>query len=101
MREDFYTAEPIIKEVSKEEFQKFVDEYPRPLTRDVYGVCDPPLVSYNDFDLANRWPYSIVASTSLYDNEPGDHFYEPEDKRIYKIVENYEELFNSKTGHMA
>lgn len=65
------------------------------------GISDPPAVSYNDFELANRWPYSIVASTFLYDNNPDDYFYEPEDKRTYRIVVNHEELFESKTGKMA
>ena len=66
-----------------------------------FGACIPPSVSYNDFELANRWPYSVVASTFLYDDNPGDYLYEPEEERVYMIVENYEELFNSKTGNKA
>lgn len=97
----FYTAEPIRKKVTKEEFYKFIENYPRPLERDVTGVCEPPAISYNDFELANRWPYSIVASTHLYSDNPGDYCYELEEKRSYIIVENYQELFESKTGYMA
>ena len=99
--EYFYTAEPITKNVTKEEFMEFIKNYPRKLKRDVCGISDPPAVSYNDFELANRWPYSIVASTFLYDDNPDDYFYEPEDKRAYRIVVNHEELFESKTGKMA
>ena len=100
-REFFYTAEPVMKEVSKQEFIDFLNKYPRELIRDVFGAYMPPLITYNDFELANRWPYSIVAKTYLYDNKPGEYFYEPEEERVYRIMENYEEVFNSKTGNKA
>lgn len=100
-QEYFYTAEPITKKVTKEEFMEFIKNYPRKLERDVCGISDPPAVSYNDFELANRWPYSVVASTFLYDDNPDSYFYEPEDKRTYSVVVNHEELFASKTGEMA
>lgn len=100
-QEYFYATEPITKNVTKEEFEEFIRNYPRKLERDVCGICDPPAVSYNDFELANRWPYSVVASTFLYDDNPKGYFYEPEDKRTYRIVVNHEELFESKTGKMA
>ena len=98
-QEWFYTASPITKTVSEKEFYDFIRNYPRKLERDVCGISDPPAVSYNDFELADRWPYSIVASTFLYDDNPGEYFYEPPEKRCYSIVTNYEELFNSKTGN--
>ena len=95
----YYSAEPEFADVSKEEYVKFINNYPRPLNRDVFAACDPPSVTYNDFKLADRWPYSIVASTYLYDDTPGSYFYEPEEKRIYQIMVNYEEVFDSKTGN--
>lgn len=49
------------KRVSKSEFEEFLSAYPRPLVRDVFGACDPPAVSYNDFELG-YWPRSIVAA---------------------------------------
>lgn len=97
----FYTAEAIIKEVTKEEFDKFIKNYPRPLTYDCTFIYDPPGISYNDFELANSWPYSIVASTHLYSDNPEDCFYVPPEERNYIIIENYQELFDSKTGNMA
>ena len=97
----FYTAKKKTKDVSKEEFVKFIDNYPRKLVRDVFGACMPPLVTYNDFELANRWSASVVASTYLYDDDPNGYFYEPESEREYTIVTNYEELYNSKTGYEA
>jgi hypothetical protein len=94
----FYTAEPIFKSVYKEEFDKFVSEYPRKLNRDCCGISEPPLVTYNDFELANKWPYSIVAK--YHDGYPCDYYgwnFEPD----YQIVVNYKELYYSKTGNRA
>ena len=99
MENKFYTAEPKEKQVSKAEFIEFLKNYPRKLDRDVCGICDPPLITYNDFVLANRWPHSVVARTFAYDDNPDGYFYEPEESRIYKVVENHEELFKSKTGY--
>jgi hypothetical protein len=94
----YYSINPIKKKVTKEEFNEFLNKYPRRLTCDVCGISDPPAISYNDFKLADRWPYSIVANTWAYDDDPNGYFYEPEEKRDYYIVENYEEVFNSRTG---
>jgi hypothetical protein len=52
-----------MKSVSKDEFSAFLKSYPRKLERDVYGACEPPMVTYNDFARAPQWPDSIVAST--------------------------------------
>ena len=97
----FYTKEPVFKRVTRQEFDEFIAKYPRPLRVDAYGVCDPPSVTYNDFELANRWPHSIVASTFAYDNDPKGYYYTPEEERYYSIMENYEEVFASKTGNKA
>ena len=47
---------------SKEEFDDFIAKYPRPLTRDVFGAGEPPVVTFNDFTIAPKWPESVVAS---------------------------------------
>lgn len=94
----YYSVEPVYKKVTKEEFRKFIEDYPRRLERDVYGVFDPPLISYNDFEMADRWPYSVVAKTFAYEDKPGDYFYAPEEERLYSIMANYEDVFNSRTG---
>lgn len=94
----YYSIKPIKKKVTKEEFNNFLNKYPRRLACDVCGISEPPAISYNDFKLADRWPYSIVANTWAYDDDPNGYFYEPEEKRDYYIVENYEEVFNSRTG---
>lgn len=99
MSNQFYTKEPDFQQVSRDEYNRFIENYPRPLARDVCAICDPPVITHNDFELANRWPYSVVARTWLYDDTPGEYFYEPEEKRKYFICVNHEALFNSKTGY--
>lgn len=79
-----------MKRVCKEEFYNFINNYPRRLERDVYGVCDPPAVSYNDFEKFEKWPESIVAQTFLYDDDPNGYYYKPENERKYMIIEGYE-----------
>ena len=98
-REIWFKIEPIFKEVSEEEFKKFIKDYPRKLDRDVCGISDPPSISYNDFELANRWPWSIVANTMGYSDDPKDYWYTPEDERHYRVLENYKELFEARTGY--
>lgn len=52
------------KEVCRDEFDAFVRAYPRKLEVDVYGACDPPLITWNDFERAPLWPDSVVARSS-------------------------------------
>lgn len=79
----------IMKKVSKSEFYKFINGYQRKLERDVYGVCDPPVVTYNDFKLGN-WPDSVVAKTWLYDDNPKGYYYCSEKDREYMICVNHD-----------
>lgn len=100
-RDWFYTKEPAWESVTEECFLQFIEEYPRRLVCDVFGVNDPPVITYNDFQLANRWPYSVVARTWVYEDDPEHYYYEPKENRKYYIVKNHEELFSSKTGNEA
>lgn len=92
-------AEPIMRNVTREEFEKFIAEHGEKLERDVYGAAEPPLVTYNDFSMAPKWPESIVASTFLYSDEPGHYYYVPEKERIYRIIENYNEIVTEIKDH--
>jgi hypothetical protein len=56
------------KSVDKKTFESFLKNYPRYLERDVTGIFEPPLVTYNDFTLG-VWPESVVASHYL-ENDP-------------------------------
>ena len=91
-------VKPIFKSVTKNEFDEFLESYPRHLSCDVFGACDPPLLSYNDFELADKWPGSVVASTYCYDDTPGGYFYKPEDERSYSIMINHEDVYNDIKG---
>lgn len=85
------TIEKQYKQVTKQEFDEFIASYPRHLERDVCGICDFPAISYNDWEIG-WWSRSVVASTMMYSDDPKDLYYEPEDKRVYQIVTNYEDL---------
>ena len=51
----------LFKQVSKAEFDAFIRQYPRKLDKDVCGIFEPPMISWNDFTLAPMWPESVVA----------------------------------------
>lgn len=97
--EFFYTVEPKKVLVTKEKFLEFINNYPRKLACDCCGISEPPAISYNDFELANRWTYSVVANTWAYSDNPEDYYYSDDPK--YYIMENYEEVFYSRTGNKA
>jgi len=67
-------------QVSKEDFDKFIKEYPNKLDYDVTGICEPPLGSYNDVTTGKKWPECMVAKVMLYmgedyfDNKPSEYF---------------------------
>lgn len=50
-----------MREVSKEEFLSFVQNYQAPLAMDYCAISEPALITYNDFSLG-KWPDSVVAS---------------------------------------
>ena len=85
------TIEKQFKDVTKQEFDEFIASYPRHLERDVCGIYEPPIVSYNDLEIG-WWSRSVIANTMLYSDNPKNSYYEPEDKRVYRIVTNYEDL---------
>ena len=84
--------EPVVKEVSRQEFEDFIESYPRPLQGYVSGISDPPIASYNDWELG-WWPRSAVAHAPFYSDDPEDRYYCPPEERSYRIVTNYEELW--------
>lgn len=65
------------KQVSKNEFEKYIEEYAElngvTLHRDVAGMCEPPLLSINDFSNGKVWPESIVAKAYIMD---GSEYYD-------------------------
>jgi hypothetical protein len=72
-----------MKSVEKDEFDKFISSYPKPLVRDIARMCEPPMLSYNDFSDGAQWPESIVAKVIMqtamkghpcYKGEPDEYF---------------------------
>jgi len=66
--------------VDKETFFKYLKEYPNKLKRNVAGMFDPPIVSYNDFSKYDKWPDSIVCYV-----EDGEHSSIPTTQNEYYI----------------
>lgn len=66
------------KKVEKDEFEKFVDDYAKhhPLEKDVAGMYEPPLLTYNDFSKGSMWPESVVAKVIFGEvwKEPNEYF---------------------------
>jgi len=54
-------------EVSKADFNQHISDYPKPLEKDIARMCEPPMLTYNDFSNGKVWPQSIVAKVQLYD----------------------------------
>jgi hypothetical protein len=73
-----------MKRVDKAEFLEFTSNYPSNLQVDICGICEPPLVTYNDFT-RGAYPKSVVAQTWKYDDTQGERCYEPEENRKYYI----------------
>ena len=46
--------------VTREKFDKFIEDYPRELETNVVTIGEPPLITYNDFTLGS-YPNSVVA----------------------------------------
>lgn len=55
------------KQVTKEDFEKFEIEFGSQLERNVTMICEPPLLTLNDFSDGKKWPESVVAKAYLMD----------------------------------
>ena len=53
------------RKVTRREFDAFISSYDGKLVRDMCGIYEPPVLSYNDFKVADRWPASVVAWVSM------------------------------------
>jgi hypothetical protein len=78
--------------VTKEEFEQFLKLYPNSLNRDITGICEPPLMSYNDFTYGHFWPESMVAKCILNEDMKGHPAYQGEPNDYYINREAPQEL---------
>ena len=49
----YYAVEPKFESVTKEKFEEFIKQYPRYLEENYCGIYSTPLITYNDFELAD------------------------------------------------
>ncbi len=55
--------------VSKEEYIKFLQNYPKKLVRDVCRIPEPAVETYNDFTDGKSREEAIIAYAYLYNND--------------------------------
>ena len=77
-------------EVTRQEFDDYIKNYPRKLETHFVGMINPPILEYHDFTLGNV-PESCVARTNYWDqvDEYGVRYFGwldlPEEERVYEI----------------
>lgn len=95
-REYYYTEEPEWDDtIDEEDFNEFLDNYPRPLVEDASRTITPTIISFNDYELADKNPFSIVAECQEEYDTDGELI----GHTNFKIMTNYADCFDSKTGN--
>lgn len=69
--------------VTPEELREFVANYPRRPETDVWGVSEPPMITWNDFTLGN-WPESVVCGR--YDGSDNCWIIEPDNEWPFRSI---------------
>jgi hypothetical protein len=67
----------VCKEVTKDEFDKFIESYPRKLTTQISGMAEPSVLLYHDFEKYQGWE-AVVGLVNLYERyskDPKDYPY--------------------------
>lgn len=63
------------KEVTHDDFEKFLAEYPRKLERHLTTICDPEMLGFYDFSLGKSAEDALVAKKFCFDpNDPRGGF---------------------------
>jgi hypothetical protein len=65
------------KEQLRDWLIRYKEKYQHKLVFDVYAAGEPPLATFNDFELAPQWPESIVAQYLVGDLEGTESYYGP------------------------
>ena len=91
----------MLNRVTKEEFDRFIENYPRKLIWHVSQFCEPPVITYNDPSIG-KFQDSVVAKTPYYD-DPAGYYYEPPETREYFIRVNthYDRIRNMSIEALA
>ena len=85
-------------EVSEDELTDFLVNYPRSLYRQKLVVEDITEILFCDPQLAKEWYYNAVAIGIPYSDDPDDAFYVEKEERVYYVMKNHEEAFESRIG---
>ena len=95
-REYYYTATPVWNTtITEEDFNDFLANYPRPLVEDASRTITPTVISFNDYQLADKNPFSIVAECQEVYDDDGELI----GHNNFKVMTNYAACFNSRTGN--
>ena len=76
-------------QVTKEEFENFIDNYDSKLDVDTCHIFTPPLVTFNDFT-KGVWSESVVAHIIWNENMKGDPSYNGEPDEYFILTTAYE-----------
>lgn len=94
-QEYYYSVDPVWSNVTKTQFDNFRHNYPRELVEDASRTQYPTIISFNDYELADKNPFSIVAECEAVYNASGERT----GYTNYKVMSNYETVYASKTGN--
>jgi hypothetical protein len=94
-QEYYYTVDPVWTNVTQEQFDTFRHDYPRPLVEDASRTQYPTIISFNDYQLADKNPFSIVAECEAVFNSNGERT----GYTKFKVMSNFAAVYESRTGN--
>ena len=94
-QEYYYTVDPVWTSVTQAQFDTFRHNYPRELVEDASRTQYPTIISFNDYELADKNPFSIVAECEAVFNSSGERT----GYTKFKIMSNFAAVYASKTGN--
>jgi len=94
-QEYYYTVDPVWQTVTQVQFDTFRHNYPRELVEDASRTQYPTIISFNDYELADKNPFSIVAECEAVYNSSGERT----GYTNYKVMSNFADVFASRTGN--
>jgi len=94
-QEYYYTVDPVWTNVTQAQFDTFRHNYPRPLVEDASRTQYPTIISFNDYQLADKNPFSIVAECEAVFNSSGERT----GYTKFKVMSNFAAVYASRTGN--
>lgn len=94
-QEYYYTVDPVWTSVTQAQFDTFRHNYPRELVEDASRTQYPTIISFNDYQLADKNPFSIVAECEAVFNSSGERT----GYTKFKVMSNFAAVYASKTGN--